>query len=513
MKFFNELFKLDDKSQVILGLNDELKAIYSYNYFKNYDNSLIIVTNTLYEANIFYKSLLNYTSDVLFFPMDDFLTSEALAISPELEITRLETINNLLLSNKKIVITNLMGFLRFLPTKNNYQKNIINLSVNEDYDIKELERKLYSIGYSSESFVNKTGEFAPRGFVLDIFPIGMSDPVRIEFWGDTIDSIKTFDVDSQLTKVSLDKVEILPNTEFITNLEIADNERKQKNLVKYEEVVSIVDYLNNSKIFYINYNEIKIGYKNLLDDIYNYNDEHKLPQDIKYMFELERFNNYASIYLSSFDDIPFDNLKVVKYNSGSIDNFKLTPDKINEKLNIYIKNKKTVIICLKDKYVVNKIIDELNNNNFVFTNLDNILSNKINLVIKNINQGFEFNNYVVISENEFFNKKNNNILYKSNFKYGTRIKDITKLNIGDYVVHSSYGIAQYKGLKSLNKNGLMKDYLALEYQDGDKLYIPVEKIELITKYSTNDGIVPKLNKLGGTEWAKTKARIKKKLKI
>ena len=94
---------------------------------------------------------------------------------------------------------------------------------------------------------------------------------------------------------------------------------------------------------------------------------------------------------------------------------------------------------------------------------------------------------------------------------GTKIRDINKLNIGDYVVHVTHGIGIYKGIKTLTKNGLKKDYIMLEYKDADKLYIPVEKLELINKYSSNEGIVPKINKLGGTEWAKTKLRIKKKI--
>ena len=182
MKFFNNLFDIKDE-QVILGLNDELKAIYLYDYYLNKTKSILVVCNTLFEANNLYKSLSNYTDNVLFFPMDDFLTSEALAISPEFEITRLETINNLITNNKQIVVTNLMGLLRYLPTKENYEKSIIDLKVNIDYDIKKLESDLYNIGYHSESFVNKTGEYAPRGFVLDIFPLGNIDPMG--YWTNT----------------------------------------------------------------------------------------------------------------------------------------------------------------------------------------------------------------------------------------------------------------------------------------------------------------------------------------
>ena len=189
MDFFLKYLK--DNSNVKIGLNFELKTLEIIKHFKE-NNNILVVTNTLYEANMFYKSISNYTNDVLFFPMDDFLTSEAMAISPELKYKRLETLNTLAIENNKIVITNLMGYLRFLPSKQLYKKNILKLSKNSNIDIKQIEKILFKLGYQKESIVNKTSEFASRGFILDIYPNTLEFPVRVEFWGDEIDSIKTF---------------------------------------------------------------------------------------------------------------------------------------------------------------------------------------------------------------------------------------------------------------------------------------------------------------------------------
>ena len=166
---------------------------------------------------------------------------------------------------------------------------------------------------------------------------------------------------------------------------------------------------------------------------------------------------------------------------------------------------------MNNRYSLNKLEDNLDNPNIIVTNENEIFKNKINLIIKKINNGFIYNNYVVISESLIFGKKDKIVTYKTNFKFGTKIKNITKLNVGDYVVHNINGIGRYLGLKTLNQNGMKKDYLMIEYKGGDKLYIPVEKIDLISKYSSNDGIVPKINKLGSTEWAKTKQRVRKKI--
>jgi transcription-repair coupling factor (superfamily II helicase) len=133
------------------------------------------------------------------------------------------------------------------------------------------------------------------------------------------------------------------------------------------------------------------------------------------------------------------------------------------------------------------------------------------LVKFHLESGYIFQNYVVVSEKELFHQESSPVKYKSNFQMGTKIKDINKLHPGDYIVHVVHGIGQYKGLKTLIKNNVKKDYLTVEYKGGDKLYIPVEKIDLISKYSSNESIVPKINKLGGTEWEKTKLRVKKKL--
>ncbi|MEG2620481.1 MAG: transcription-repair coupling factor, partial [Bacilli bacterium] len=148
---------------------------------------------------------------------------------------------------------------------------------------------------------------------------------------------------------------------------------------------------------------------------------------------------------------------------------------------------------------------------YVITNINNIYEKSLNIVNFNMPNGFVINNYVYITEAELF-KKSMSTAYKSKFKYGSKIRDINKLRIGDYVVHINHGIGKYLGIVTLTSNGLKKDYIYLQYKNNDKLYIPVEKIELISKYSSNEGIMPGLSKLGGTEWEKQKLRVKGKVK-
>ena len=195
MSIFDNMFL----EESISGLTPELKAISVYNIFLKNNKNIIVVANSLYEANMFYQRLLNYTKKVLFFPMDDFLTSTALAISPELEVTRLETINTLLKNDLNIVVTNLMGYLRFLPTKIQYEESKIIFHTGEEVNREKIIEKLSEIGYKRETIVTKTGEMAIRGYVIDIFPISKNHPIRIELWGDEIESIRYFDENTQLT--------------------------------------------------------------------------------------------------------------------------------------------------------------------------------------------------------------------------------------------------------------------------------------------------------------------------
>ncbi len=511
MKIFKDTFTFDKKCNGVIGLTDELKALYLAERFEQLKESMLVVTNSLYEANRFYDAICSYTKDVLFFPMDDFLTSEALAISPEFKITRLESMNALLDGRPRIVVTNLMGYLRYLPFPEVYQKNLLRLQVNHDYAPEDLIDQLFQMGYVRETLVNKTGEMAVRGYVVDIFPISSPTPIRIEFWGDTIDSIREFDVDTQLTLNTLSEVTIYPNTEFLTDQSLDHFNLKQKDLPSYTKVTNILAYLHSDFVAFIDYNQIEVGYQLLLDEMMQYSISQGFPGDTKYMNDFQSIFPKQPFYLMNFDNIVNGVFNTQKYDSREIEVFKGSAQEISERLNRYLKEKKTVVICLSNRYKANKLVDDLENEHLLLTNEDEIIPNQINIIIKNIQSGFQFENYVVISERELFNKKDGNTQYKTKFKFGTKIRDITKLNLGDYVVHVAHGIGRYCGIRTLTKNGLKKDYLNIEYKDGDRLYIPVEKIELISKYSASDGAIPKLNKLGSTEWEKTKLRVKKKI--
>ena len=500
MSFIDNLFKKD--AHEIIGLNSELKSLYILDKYKKENKSVIFVTSNLHEAEKVYSELTHHTDKVWFFPMDDFITSVAVAASPELKVTRLETIDNIINNEKGIIITNLMGYLRYLPSKETFKQSYITIETGKEYNMETLIKKLFALGYKKETTVNMTGEIATRGFVLDIFPLNLENPVRLEFWGDEIDSIKEFDIDTQLTNKKIDKITIFPNTE--TLIKGSEFDTPHRKLVNEPGVTNIAGYLTKKITIYDNYRTILANYEMLYEEMVNYSKSIEIDPKTKYMFSLEEVLDKDPII---FDDIN-ESKKAITYHNVEIPEFPKKAEEINKRLNDYLKLHKTVIICLNSRYQINKLLDYLENSNITYTNENNIFSGKINIIVKTLNEGFQIDEYVVITEKELYGKKAENN-YKTKFKYGTRIKDITKLSIGDYVVHGTNGIGRYTGLKSIVKNGIKKDYLTIVYRDNDKLYIPVEKIDLITKYSSSDGAVPRLSKLGSNDWQKAKARARK----
>ena len=508
MNFLNKLIKIDFKDGMgIKGITDEFFAVYLNSLLIQKKSNILVVVNSLYEANKLYSSLENYTNKVFLFPMDDFLTSEALAISPDLEYTRLNTINSILSGDNVIIIANLMGYLRYLPTKDKYQQFFVELEIGMEISPQELVEKFINSGYLRDTLVNKTGEIAVRGFVIDIFPIDEEYPVRIEFFGDEIESIRYFDPDTQKSIKKIHDIKIKPCTEFLSTKNVEESLRKQKNLSNYEDVTNILGYLNNPFVVFKDYEQLKISYNNILEEIMTYRSTNDKNYSGNYMFSFSKIRCKKVIYYMDINNIGTKD--IINYDVHTINNFNENADSINSFIRNSITNGKTVIICLK-KYQIRSILKILNMK-IIETNFDYIYKNQVNIVEQGINEGFIYDDYVVLSSKELFLIKESRKKYNNKYKYSVSISDINKLEIGDYVVHNSHGIGIYNGIKTLTLSDIVKDYIEVIYQGKDKLYIPVEKIDLLSKYSGKEGVVPKVNRLGGTEWIKTKNRVKEKV--
>ena len=508
--FHSDIPIKDIKNIALSGLTDELFCRYIDTVYKNNNESILIVTSSLFEANQLYDSISNYQDNVYLFPMDDFLTSEAIATSPDLMVNRLETINSILDSKKCVVVTNLMGYLRFLPTVLNYKESIKTISINQDYDQMEFASYLSSIGYKRESLVTKTGEFAVRGFIVDVFPLGSEHPVRFEFFGDTIDSIRSFDEDTQKSIDGLDNITIYPYSEFILDCDKDVVEYKQKYLRKYSSVSSILDYLESPIVFYKDQPQLEVAYQNILKETVEYRSEKDQDFTGDYMFDFYTLSPKSLNHYLTIDNILKDkSVNIYYFDSKEIASFHENIEAINNFISEQLYLNKLVIIYLKEIQVKN-FVKELTSP-YTITDEEHVEKGHVNIIKKPMNKGFMYKDIVVLTDKELFNYQSVRKKYKTKFKYASKIRDIKKLEIGDYVVHAVNGIGVYNGIKTLNHGELVKDYIEVIYAGSDKLYIPVEKIDLISKYSGNEGVSPKINKLGGSDWNKIKARVKSKI--
>ena len=457
-----------NNGSITYGLTNELIAFYVENLFKKENKNILLVTSNLYEGNKLYNTIKNHLNNTYIFPMDDFITSKVVAMSPEFAVERLNVLNNIK-DNKNVIITNLMGYLKYLPNKN--IKNNYPLNKDKEINRDELIKVLDDFGYNRESIVTMSGEYSLRGFIIDIYIINEEHPVRIELFGNKIESIRYFDENTQRTIKEIDTVYLKPFKEMETT---------DKN--------SLYDYLNEAIVIFLNIDQIKVAYQKLNEEILEY--QQNKAEQVKYMYDFDEISPNFTLYI--------DNI-----NNPTDQNILETPN-FNENYD-YLKD--TVYKWEKDNYDV-----------YFYLSKDSEIK-KIKEIIPNakiINQkilkGFIINKLVCISEYDIGIAINKEYKYKNNLHIGKKIKSYDDLEKGDYVVHLAYGIGIYDGLMTLTKNGLAKDYIRILYDGNDKVYIPVEKINSIYKYTSKDGVAPKINKLNSTSWAKTKTYIKAKAK-
>lgn len=457
-----------NNGNITYGLTDELIAFYVLELYKKENKNIIFVTSNLYESNKFFNSFKTYTDDCVLFPMDDFITSAVLAMSPEFKLGRLNTLEKISKKNQ-IIVTNLMGYLKYLPNK--LEANIIILNKDTDIDRNELLDNISKFGYKRETLVTTTGEFSVRGFIVDIYIVNELHPIRIEFFGNTIESIRYFDENTQRTIEELDSITIKPFDEIETSSKS-----------------SLYDYTNNGIVVYLNKEQINVAYEKLSEELINYQESNSISE--KFMYELNEINPTYELFVDTINNpTDFKTYLIPNFN----EDFELLKDNVFK----WEKEGKEVYFYLtKDSEI--KIIKKL--------------IPGVNIINKPLNKGFIIDKYVCISEFDIGTHVESVAKYSNNLHIGKKIKIYNDLEKGDYVVHINHGIGVYNGLVTLTKDGLQKDYIQLLYQGNDKIYIPVEKINSIYKYSSKDGVEPKLNKLNSSNWEKTKAYVKSKAK-
>lgn len=455
-------FDINNIKNVSISDNEIYNQFILYTFFSSGKN-IMLVFPTLNEATEKFNNLKSYLDDVYLFPEDDIISKSAIAASPELLYMRINLLNKINDNKQKIVIVHLNSYIKKMSNIQAYRDKTIHLKKNKIVNREKLIKDLTENGYKRESMVYNTSDFSVRGFVIDVYPVGEENPVRIELFDDVVEKIKYFDPITQKTMKELDEVSILSLNENYNDSES-----------------SIKDYLENKIVMYHNFNQIKLQEKMLKPQMEYLNISSSV-------FKLNELLTKDDIYLNTINNK-------------------------NKDINIFAKN--------IEYYNSNKsmfIDDIIKNNGTLYSSNKNFineilhLNNKIKTVNKNLNKGFVYKNKYYYSENDLYgNNKTQKIKYKENI--GKNIISLDNLQIGDYVVHRKNGIGIYKGITTIEKNKLKKDYILIQYKGNDKLYLPVEDISKLYKYVSKEGMKPTINKLNSIEWTKTKLRIREKIK-
>ena len=546
---------LNGKGNIVVNdVSDE--ALLLTSAFLKLKRNIVVVKANQYEANMLYqKVMLLNEKDVSLFAVDESYRIEALAASPELLGQRIDTMYQLTKNEPRILITHSQAIIRYLPTKQLFIDNCLKIKVGMQIDIYDLKASLLKSGYQSAIRVDQPFYFSKRGGVIDVFSIQYENPIRIEFFDDEIESIRFYNQNTQRTIENIDEITILPasdilyddqevtkviskindlrdsQAEILDELYLEDFLNKvsidQENLRNHDtsfsmysyynlfnQTTSIGDYLDDPLIILSNSQDINFAYKNYLEENFYYYQElinvGKSVKGLNLFRDLYEVTDKATIEFKSFAT----DKKDVIFNGRTIMIDSQDEKMLISQIRSYLKLS-TVIIALDDERQIRLISELLNRHELLYTMLDNSgeFYPGLNLVIDKIGFGFELvdENIVVISSNELFKTKN--VKKPKYFKYKNAkvLKDYQELEVGDYVVHDNYGIGQYLGIKTLEVQGVHRDYLYVAYAGDDTLYIPVEQFNLVRKYSSSEGKVPKINKLGSSQWQKAKAKARNKV--
>jgi transcription-repair coupling factor (superfamily II helicase) len=530
---------IKNNGKLITNDNQE-EALVLASAFLATDKRIIIVKKNLYSAQRLYERIANLlpSDKCLFFPVDESYRVEAIASSQELLTQRLYVLSKVINGESNIVITHTAALIRHLPKLDLFKSKILKLTTNQKLSMEDFVKKLSTLGYENINKIEHSLQFARRGGVIDIFSINNNDPVRIEFLGDQIDNIRFFDLNTQKTKQVIEQVTIIPATDLllddnfegklseelgktnnprmVKDLETLKEEANYSLVYKYyhllnKEVNSLADYVTNYHLILSNSSLIEENYQFLLNETFKYLQEEKLTKlklHSDFNYEINKINkiSYIEEFKSRDTDLEVP-LKGVDTSYGNNQAMRLSLER-------YLKDNK-VVLCVENKGQLDFIVDRMKewDHKLVYLETDQLPKEKLSYIEFSLKEGFVYTskNIVYLSSREIFGTTT--VTYRNYLKYknSTAIQSYENLAIGDFVVHETHGVGKFLGIKTIEMEGIHRDYLHIGYKDDGVLYVPLEQFRLIRKFVSKEGIEPKLNKLGSNEWKKTKSRVKERI--
>ena len=521
---------------------------------KENNRPMLIVTHNLFHAQKLFDRLKHINQGAYLFPQDEFLTTDMLAMSEDLKYQRLTTIKAILDDKSDIIITNPSGYLKQLWPLQQYKNTYLRYQVGDDIDSEAFKQRLIQLGYEAVPNVEKIGDFAVRGSIIDIFLADETQPIRIDLFDTEIDSLRYFDIKSQRSTKKIKAFNLFPRTEFFydkktvlaiekKSQDIIENEhlnetsqtrifdeleqlkqyQNQDQLARYmsfsgEKLETMSDYMNDPFILFIESEKIKTAYRQLLLDLDDWMSENGDYPKIGFDFlkDINRVYYRHKIAFNTFkskEKIPFSMPLRAKESMSYEGNIHMLIKDL-KKYEGYV----TVLITLQSDERIERLIQTLEEHLNVkrlgkddapFKKAVNIQQSSNPLSVEWFDAEF-----ILLNDEKIFGTKEKKAKRKQPkiFKESEAIKSLDTLKKGDYIVHYDYGIGRFLGIETKTIGKHINDYIVIAYKGDDKLYIPVENIHLIQRYASHEGMRPRLNKIGSPEWAKTKRRVRKKAK-
>jgi transcription-repair coupling factor (superfamily II helicase) len=450
-----------------------------------------------------------------YFPAWDTFPTEDISPSAEIVGERLTILDRLLAGEKLVITANIKSAVTRVIPKNVLLKNTISLqTAGKSVDREGLIIQLVKLGFKRRDIVGERGEFAVRGGILDIFAPNLYDPVRIELVGDKIESIRSFDAASQRSRSAITGIKIFPIHELVldgTEGPSLEGEAEYKDGIElkipqiYAGFSAIFEYLGGgASIILDDPRTLRLSQEKLIKEI----EELRGGSTGKFYLEVGEFDAAVSAFPLitrgdgeagvSFDFAPSDD------HMGRIDQLidKLIRERSGMSTFIVSKQADRLHELFIERGLVAQKIEEVPQD----------LKNGIYILFGKLRKGFRGNGLEVLTDRELFGEMSSKVAFTPKPSEGVSEKLLAELNFGDYVVHSNYGIGIYRGLKKLEIDNSLQEYIQIDYAQDDKLYVPLHQMGLVEKYSGGGDYKPKVGRLGGTEWARQKSRAKKSIK-
>lgn len=479
----------------------------------------LVVFSNEEKAKKAYEEYLLFGEETYLYPARDLLFYYADIKGKTLTNRRMEVLRAIAEKKKEeqvTVITTMDAFLDGIISQDEIQKNRIHITGEDTVDLTKLEQDLTALGYERESQIEAPGQFAVRGGIIDVFPLAEEMPVRIELWGDEIDSIRMFDAKSQRSIENISEITIYPASEncFGNNglVSFLKYFPENETLLFYDEPHRLQETAETVEAEYTE------SLKNRADAGMKEEGEEELrvfqTKDI-----ISEMNRYSGIGLTTLESKCglFKVRSVYTVQAKGVNPYNNSFELLTRDLKRLKRNGYRVVLLSGSRTRAKRLAEDLRDydlSSFYSEDMQReVKPGEIMAAYGYASEGYEYPmlKFVVISESDIFGRKKKK---KKRKKYeGQRIQDFAELKPGDYVVHENHGIGVYKGIEKIEVEKIVKDYMKIVYAEGGVLYIPVAQMDLIQKYAGADAKKPRLNKLGTIQWGKTKSQVKKAVQI